>query len=121
MMAGHVMELDSISVEVVQDSNTELVPLPVVWLWTAGSSCRGPGNIVIRPSRGPADISIPNVSTSPEVFLAITGNKTEKLPLLGRTIQTDWLHCRLHNFPLLRLHEILWTVVVDAVDGFPCQ
>merc|ERR1711892_862650 len=87
MMAGHVMELDSISVEVVQDSNTELVPLPVVWLWAAGSSCRGPGNIVIRPSRGPA-----NVSTSPEVFLAITGNKTEKLPLLGRTIHTDWSH-----------------------------
>ena len=37
VVAGNVVEPDSVSVEVVEDSNTELIPLSVVWLRSTSS------------------------------------------------------------------------------------
>jgi len=52
VMARYIMELDSVIVEVVEDSNTELITLSVVRLgpgWS-GSSSMGPFNIVVMAS-----------------------------------------------------------------------
>ncbi len=38
VVAGDVVELDSVLVEVVEDAQAPLVPLPVVWLWAASSA-----------------------------------------------------------------------------------
>jgi len=52
VMARYIMELDSVIVEVVEDSKTELITLSVVRLGpgTCASSSVGPFNIVVTVS-----------------------------------------------------------------------
>jgi len=52
VMARYIMELDSVIVEVVEDSKTELITLSVVRLGPggSGSSSMGPFNIVVMAS-----------------------------------------------------------------------
>jgi len=52
VMARYIMELDSVIVEVVEDSKTELITLSVVRLGpgTSASSSVGPFNIVVMVS-----------------------------------------------------------------------
>ena len=45
MVAGHVVESDSVSVKVIEDGETELVTLPVVRLRPSGSKI---GSILFR-------------------------------------------------------------------------
>lgn len=86
------MECYSILVEVVQDSNTELVTLTVVRLTTSGASSVGPANILIAAARGPGDTTVPYITASPEILLSFLSNKTLELVLFGRAVNTDGLH-----------------------------
>lgn len=86
------MEPDSIVVEVVQDSKTELVSFSIVWLWSSCSSGVGPVDIVISPSRRPTNASPTNVASSPEVSLTLPADQTKELPLLGTAVNTDGSH-----------------------------
>jgi len=86
------VECYSILVEVVQDSNTELVTLTVVRLRASGTSSAGPANILIAAARGPGDASVSYITTSPEIFLSFLSNKTLELILFSFAVNTDGLH-----------------------------
>jgi len=95
VVAGHVVEFDSVVVEVVKDSQTSLVALSVVRLGTAGSSGIRPfvcgGGSTRRPGDGGVSAVI-HVTSGPEVLLVFSGNQTCELVLLGRGIKTDRPH-----------------------------
>ena len=55
-------------------------------------SCTGPSNIVVSPTRGPANIPASDPPTSPEKSLALPAHKSQELPLLGCTVNTDQPH-----------------------------
>jgi len=68
-MASHIMELDAIAVEVVQDSHTVFIADTVVRLAypaPAGGGPIGCGGLSVGPDGGPA--AVVNSSTSPKVF-----------------------------------------------------
>ena len=104
------MEPHSIVVEIVQNSNTELVPLPVVWLPSAGAeniiykylifnillidspSGVGPVDVVVRPARGPGDAASVDLPAGPEIFLALPRHQPGELALLPGAVDADWSH-----------------------------
>jgi len=77
------MEPDTIGIEIVQDSDAELITLSVIWLRLFKTSSVGPVDFVVSFSRGPTDVSATDLSTSPEVPLPVFGNQTKKLPFLS--------------------------------------
>jgi len=92
VVAGNVVEPDSVSVEVVEDSNTELIPLSVVWLRSTSSSSVRPVDLVIESSTGPAQSPPTHPSSSPEILLTLPGHQAGELSLLGAVVDADWSH-----------------------------
>ena len=110
VVTGDVVEPHSIVVEIVQNSNTELVPLPVVWLPSAGAeniiykyfifnillidspSGVGPVDVVVRPARGPGDAASVDLPACPEIFLALPRHQPGELALLPGAVDADWSH-----------------------------
>jgi len=105
VVAGHIVPLDTIGVEVVQDAQANLwmrgifSGSPVVRLGKVGASGVGPvcagregdgsGGPVV-PEHGL--LCVVNNTTCPEVSLGILGNQSVELILFGRGIQGDGLH-----------------------------
>ena len=60
MVAGHIVEPDSVIVEVVQDGQTVLIPLSVVRLGSVGATGVGPlvggGSSARRPSKNKMEV-----------------------------------------------------------------
>jgi len=83
------MKLDSIPVEVVEDSNTELISLSIVRLGSTGSSSVRPFDTVILPPRGPADAPPSHISPCPEVLLILPGNQLLEVGFLGTAVNAD--------------------------------
>ena len=110
VVTGDVVEPHSIVVEIVQKSNTELVPLPVVWLPSAGAeniiykylifnillidspSGVGPVDVVVRPARRPGDAASVDLPARPEIFLALPRHQPGELALLPGAVDADWSH-----------------------------
>jgi len=78
VVAGNIVEPDSVIVEVVQDSQTVLIPLSVVRLGSVGATGVGPlvggGSSARRPSDCRVT-AVVDITTSPEIFLSFSGNK----------------------------------------------
>jgi len=94
-MARHVVEADSVVVEVVQDCETALVTFPVVRLGSVGSSSVRPQASRCGSSRRPGDgwvSAMVNISTSPKVLLVLPCHQTCELPLFSGGIKADRPH-----------------------------
>jgi len=79
VVAGDIVVLDSVVVEIVEDGKTKLVALPVVRLGSVGTTGVGPLVGGGGSSGGPSDggvAAVVNVSTGPEVLLSLPGYKT---------------------------------------------
>lgn len=79
VVAGDIVELDSVVVEIVEDGKTRLVALPVIRLGSVGTTGVGPLVGGGGSSGGPSDggvAAVVNVSTRPEVLLSLPGYKT---------------------------------------------
>jgi len=81
MMAGDVMEPDTVIVEVVEDCQAPFVSLPVIRLRSVGASCVGPVDVVVPPAAGPSDVTSAHLTPSPEVPLPVSANQTQELIL----------------------------------------
>ena len=111
MVAGDVVEPHTVVVEVVENSNTELIPLPVVWLTSARAEnnfdknisnfpilvCAsppgvGPVDVVVRSARGPGDAASVDLPASPEIFLALPRHQPGELALLPGAVDADRPH-----------------------------
>ena len=105
------MEPHPVVVEVVENSNTELVTLPVVWLTSARAEnnfdknisnfpilvCAsppgvGPVDVVVRSARGPGDAASVDLPPSPEIFLALPRHQPGELALLPGAVDADRPH-----------------------------
>merc|ERR1719444_485207 len=79
VVAGDIVVLDSVVVEIVEDGKAKLVALPVVRLRPVGTTGVGPLVGGCGSSGGPSDggvAAVVNVSTGPEVLLSLPGYKT---------------------------------------------
>lgn len=89
------MELDTVSVEVVEHGQAVFVSLAVVGLGSVGSSSMRPKvggcGATGRPSDGWSGTMVDGTA-GPEVFLTLTGNQVGELPLLLGCVQADGLH-----------------------------
>jgi hypothetical protein len=78
VVAGHIMVSNSIIVKVVQDSQTVLISLSVIWLGSVSTTGVGPlvggGGSARRPSDCRTTTMV-DVATSPEIFLSFSGNQ----------------------------------------------
>lgn len=92
MMTRHIMKPNSIFVEIVENCQALLIPLPVIRLRSLGTSCVGPVDIVVSLARRPSDVTTVHLPSSPEVSLPVLGNKSKKLVFLICTVQTYWSH-----------------------------
>jgi len=92
VVTSNVMESDSITIKVVQDSNTELISLSVIWLSSSSSSSMRPVDIGIGSATWPGNTSSAHSSTSPEIFLALSGHQASELPLFRAVVNTDGSH-----------------------------
>merc|ERR1712012_936557 len=86
------MKSDSISVEIIENSETELISLSVVRLRSVSSSCVGPVDIVVSPTRGPPDVAIVDLASCPEISLSVLSNKTQEMILLSSGVKTHSNH-----------------------------
>jgi len=75
VVTGHVVESDSISIKVIQHSQTELVTLSVVRLRPSSSASVGPVNAVVPSAAGPPDVAVVDLSSGPEVSLSVLGHQ----------------------------------------------
>jgi len=107
MMAGHIVPLDPVSVEIVEDGETGLrvwriLPgCPVVWLGQARPPSVGPVQTVAEPDGvggrvGPAHhlVGVVHNPSGPEESLSVLGDQTVELILLGGSVQGDRLHAQ---------------------------
>jgi hypothetical protein len=105
MVAGNVVPLDAVSVEIVEDGETGLwvrriLPCrPVVWLGQARPPSVGPVQTVAEPDGvggrvGPAHhlVGVVHNPSGPEEPLSVLGDQTVELILLGGSVQGDRLH-----------------------------
>jgi len=105
MMAGHVVPLDAVSVEIVEDGEAGLrvrriLPgRPVVRLRQASPPSVGPVQAVGEPDGvgggvGPAHhlVGVVHNPSGPEEPLSVLGDQTIELILLGGSVQRDRLH-----------------------------
>jgi len=79
VVAGDIVVLDTIVVEIVEDGQTELVAFSVVGLGSVGSTGVGPSVGGGGSSGSPSDggvTAVVDVSTGPEVLLSLPGYKT---------------------------------------------
>jgi len=105
VVAGNIVPLDSIGIEVVQDSKANLrmrrvfSGCSVVGLWQISPSCVRPVGALAESDR----LCIPVVprhnfvcmihnSACPEVALCILSNQSVEVVLLSRAVKGDWLH-----------------------------
>lgn len=99
------MPLDSIGIEVVQDSKTDLGVrrifscCSVVRLWQISPSCVGPVGALAESDRFCVSviprhhfIGVVHNSSCPEVALCILSNQSVEVVLLGRAVEGDRLH-----------------------------
>jgi len=86
------MKSDSISVEIIENSETELISLSVVRLRSVSSSCVGPVDIVVSPTRGPPDVAIVDLASCPEISLSVLSNQTQEMILLSSGVKTHSNH-----------------------------
>ena len=86
------MELDAVVVEVVEDGQTGLVPLPVVGLGPAGPARVGPLHVVVGPAGGPGDVPSSHPASSPVEPLAFTSHQRLELSLLAGAVNTEGSH-----------------------------
>merc|ERR1712038_519402 len=91
-MTGHVVESDTVSVEIIENRQADLVTLSVVWLGELQSSSVGPGHVVVSPARRPADPAVPDLTSSPEISLPVLGHETQEVVLLVPAVQADRPH-----------------------------
>jgi len=75
VVTGHVVESDSISIKVIQHSQTELVTLSVIRLRPSSSSSVGPVNTVVPSAAGPPDVPVVDLAPGPEVSLPVLGHQ----------------------------------------------
>jgi len=107
MVAGHVMPLDPVSVEIVEDGETGLwvwriLPSsPVVRLRQTSPPSVGPVETVGEPDGvggrvGPAHhlVGVVHDPSGPEESLGVLGDQTVELILLGGSVQGDRLHAQ---------------------------
>jgi len=105
MVAGHVVPLDAVSIEIVEDGQAGLFMWrllsgrPVVRLREASPSSVGPVEALTEPHGvggrvGPADhlSGVVHDPSSPEEPLSVLSDQPVELILLGRSVQTDGLH-----------------------------
>jgi len=105
MMAGHVVPLDPVSVEIVEDGEAGLwvwriLPSrPVVRLGQTRPPSVGPVQAVGEPDGvgggvGPAHhlVGVVHDPSGPEESLGVLGDQTVELILLGGSVQGDRLH-----------------------------
>jgi len=92
VMTGDVMEPNSIVIEVVEDGQTEFIPLPVVRLGPVRSSSVRPVQIIVSESRGPSDVATTYFAPSPEKSLSLAPRQIEKLPLLVTVVDGYRFH-----------------------------
>jgi len=92
VVAGDIVELDSVIVEVVEDSQARLITFSVVRLSSASSSSVGPLNIVVGSAGGPADPATSHIASCPEESLTLPHHQPLELSLLGSRVQTDCSH-----------------------------
>jgi len=92
VMTGHVMEPDAVVVEVVEDGEAGLVPLPVVGLWPVGAAGVGPVHGAVAPAARPSDAPPAHAAARPEVLLPLPAHQPQELPLLAAAVDRDGLH-----------------------------
>lgn len=92
VMTGHIMEPDAVVVEVVEDGEAGLVPLPVVGLLAAGPAGVGPVHPVVPPAARPPYGPPAHVAARPEVLLPLLADEAQELPLLGAAVDRDRPH-----------------------------
>jgi len=105
VVAGHVVPLDPVRVEIVEDGETglfmrRLLPCSsVVWLGKAGPASVGPVEAVGEPDGvgggvGPAHqaVGVVHDAASPEEPLSVLSDQSVELILLGGSVQRDGLH-----------------------------
>lgn len=128
MMAGHVVPLDTVSVEIVEDGEAGLwmggvLPCcPVVRLGKTRPSGVGPVQAVGEPDGvgggvGPADhlVGVVHDPAGPEESLGVLGDQTVELILLGGGVQGDRLHPH-------RVAVLLRLVLLEAgAADLPCD
>jgi len=105
VVAGNIVPLDSIGIEVVQDSKANLWVrrvfscCSVVRLWQISPSCVGPVVALAESDRLGVSVvprhhfvGVVNNSSRPEVALRILSNQSVEVVLLGRAVEGDRLH-----------------------------
>jgi len=105
VVAGNIVPLDPIGIEVVQDSKTDLGMrrvfscCSVVRLWQISPSCVGPVGALAESDRlrvavvpGHHFVGVVHNSSRPEVALRILSNQSVEVVLLGRRVEGDRLH-----------------------------
>ena len=86
------MELDAVIVEVVEDGQTGLVPLPVVRLGATSSASVGPLHVAVRSPRGPGDVAAADPAASPVEPLTLPSHQRLELSLLAGAVNTEGSH-----------------------------
>jgi len=86
------VESDSISVKVIEHSQTKLITLSVIRLRSSSSASVGPVDAVVSPAAGPPDVAVVDLAPSPEVPLPVLGHQAEEVILLGAAVDTDGDH-----------------------------
>jgi len=86
VVTGNIVEPDSIVIEVVEDSHTELIALSVVRLRSVSASSIWPVDITVLASWGPGDSSSSNFSSSPEISLSILSDQSQELPFFSLAV-----------------------------------
>ena len=110
VVAGNVVESDSVVVEIVEDAHTELIALSVVRLSPASSkifrlkkfpkslllsslpSSMRPVDTLVRSARGPGHAASVHAASSPEIFLALSSHEAGELGLFAAVVDTDGPH-----------------------------
>lgn len=95
VVARNIVVPHTVVVEVVQHGQTILIALSVVGLGPVGTTGVGPLVGGGSSARGPPDgrlSAVVDETTSPEVFLALSGNQTCEMILLVGVVQRNRFH-----------------------------
>jgi len=86
------VESDSVSVKVIEHSQTKLITLSVIRLRPSSSASVGPVHAVVSPAAGPPDVAVVDLAPGPEVPLPVLGHQAEEVVLLSAAVDTDGDH-----------------------------
>jgi len=94
VVTGYVVKLDTVAVEIVENSDTKLIAFSIVRLgtWWASSSSMGPFHVVVGLTRRPSDCPSGDSPSGPEILFSISGDQVLELPLLSTAFNADGLH-----------------------------